>query len=570
MSTRIRSPHLLALLSVALSFASCPPQVAPAAAPASTHDYRSANGRFVLKVDQATTAYSVWRRSGNAEERVWGREGARPAEAFVSNEGRVVLIYNERRGCMLPKEKKIICLGLQGEVVRNHDWDDLLTFEEIADPPYAAESIFWRRDAWFDLTSDDRELAYVSLGGTIGRIDVATGNLLEPASGKRLDEIVRKALNEVRPLLCNRDPKLRAFAAMVAAALGARDTTESLKGLLADRSATLLRGTGNGKDLEEFFGVQLAAARALIKLDGPNAIPAVEAEMRAATPSMRRDLLGVMASLDASSIGHPASPHTATAKALWRRLAADPAEDIRRYAILELLQRDDARYIAEHPEVLRSKDETLRCSAFGCLSRAGDRCALGWLHNAMKDPDFTIRLYALRGLIRLGSDDIQPILKRELQSADSSIRMEAIKELVRRGDAAGIETLLAAIRNWNRDAHGDERGGPERIDIRALCAFVAEVQLDQARQPLLALRNDPRDEIRRAVCGALAALGDDQARADLRRLALKGPTLARIPSILMLGWTRDQSALPVLAALSRDGRPTIRVTAAEATRRLRR
>lgn len=540
-----------------------------------TAEHWSENRQYVLHVAWPEIKKLALFKAGPAggREEIWSRPYIdltwAPHVAYVANDGQHVVL-RDRHG-KLGYGKVLVFLGARGDVIRAYELADLLTESEISAAKHSVSSIWWSQPGWFSFLTGEKQFAFVTHHGIVQCFDVASGNRVEINEAKRV-EIRERALGDLIPLLRDQDAWQRAKAATLCGVLKGTQAVPDLKALLSDRAVTgaVMSGVVEaamgvfGSHNFDYCGVQAAAAQALTATIGKEAVPLIEEQLADATPVTRKALLGAIASLDGGLDEVRRSPDSAFLLATWHRLAESQMPDVRNFAIRAVLARDQAQYVYDNPAIMDHPDDNVRFQAVRCLVERGEKRAIPFLRTALRDSYGPVQTCAFRGLIKYNPDDVLDLLHQGLNDKDRSIQFEALLELVRRGEKEAVDTLadrIARLKNYTR---ATEDWFTADIDAAVMCRLVAELKLS-AVQPALkeAYTNDCK-EIRRPVCGALAALGDQDATAQLRKFARVGNALDRCGSIEMLGLIGDTESMPFLSDALRDREPWVREAARKA------
>ena len=114
---------------------------------------------------------------------------------------------------------------------------------------------------------------------------------------------------------------------------------------------------------EEIFGVQIAAARALLYLRHTNAIPLIEAAAVNSNPSMQERFLLTLSEFEKAVDREDDPEYTVALIELWHRLANRPQRVLRDYAVRQLLLAETAKYLLAHPELIEDPNRTIRREA---------------------------------------------------------------------------------------------------------------------------------------------------------------------------------------------------------------
>ncbi len=275
-------------------------------------------------------------------------------------------------------------------------------------------------------------------------------------------------------------------------------------------------------------------------------------------------MLDVIAGLDGFWFIATKTPDSPALLATWHRLNQSPLADVRKYAREAILDRDDARYVCDHPHLIKDPDKNVRWRAAICLGRNGGKQAITLLRTAFHDSDSTVQLWALRGLIQYKPGDIDAILQQARKHKDAWIRATARDELVRRGDKEAIADLIRQFTAIKDDKPGARESGIDQFDMDRLCRLVIETKLGKAEPALRQAYANKSEATRRPISAALAAFGDQDALRQLRQYAQKGRAFDRACSIRMLGLIGDKASIPALRDALNDREPCVREAAKEA------
>jgi HEAT repeat protein len=379
--------------------------------------------------------------------------------------------------------------------------------------------------------------------------DVATGNRIV-LDEKGRAEIRAKALNDILPQLKSTGASEQVHAIRLCSALKAAEAIPDLKALMNDDS------------------VQVPAAEALISITKTEAIPLIEPQLATANAATRDGLLNAIADLDGGLYRVTQMPDSPFLLETWRRLSRSQIAGVRSFAVKAVLTRDRSQYVHDHPELLKDPDQEFRYLAVRCLAERGDNRAIPLLRTAFQDGDSSVRAWALRGLAKYHPADILDILHRALQDEDRPIRFDAMLELAERGDKEAIGSLVQRIADLKDHKHDREGWCPGEMRVVGMCELVADLKLSAAEPALREAYTNKCEEIRRPVCGALAALGDRDALGQLHQFARSGEALDRASSIRMLALVRNRASLPVLQEALHDREPWVREAAEEAIARI--
>jgi HEAT repeat protein len=353
--------------------------------------------------------------------------------------------------------------------------------------------------------------------------------------------------------------------------LKATEAVPELKKLLEENTATGGKYSGFWGLLGMMSGpnysdVQVAAAEALIAILKTQAVPLIEKQFTDAAPATREDLLHAMESLDGNLFGFVVTnnPDSAFLLATWHRLSQSRLADVRKFAVQAILVRDEAQFVYDHPALLKDPVQEIRFRAVYCLVERGDKRAIPLLRTALQDSYSPTQVQAFRGLVKYQPDDILDILHSGAMHKDRAIRLKALAELVKRGDKEAIAAFVGRIAALKDHTHDREGWGTEEREAQEMCELVVNLKLSAAEPALRQAYANNCDKIRRPVCGALAALGDQDALHQLRQFIRVGDSLDRASSITMLSLVGDTASLPILRDALSDREPWVREAAKEA------
>ncbi len=543
-------------------------------------EHWSVNERFVLKVTYPDGSLALFRAKSETEpeKKLWERpyvDDLPPHMAYVSDDGKHVVIRDlyGRIGW----EKVLIFLGPKGETLQSYELWDLLTLQQILETKSSRAGCWWSIPGWFSYIRNDTCFAFLTLHGSIQCFDVTDGSRMD-LDEKGIAEIRDLAKEAVAAMLAGKTPadtaegeeelladertRLRKAGATLAGALKEKEFIPILKELLGDRSVTAQCSIGERESCD-YYGVQVAAAKALGKLLEPDELAAlIEPLLADSTYAVREDLLDAILAYDGGYYGRHDSPNSACLLAIWHRLAEHPVEDVRQYAVRALAARESAEYMLAHPELLDHADERVRCRCVQELARSGDKRAIPLLRKALHDEFSPTRSAAFCGLIKCNPPDTDKLLHDGLK--DGNLRLDAMAELVRRGDKEAIDMLCRNLAVLKDHTHDREGWGTQEMAASDMCRLVAELRIKEAEPALRQAVLNDCDRIQCSVAGALAALDDEDALLRLREFAARGDALSRAASIGMLAIVGDKESLPLLRKALDDREPMVRRAAQEA------
>jgi len=554
------------LLSSALLLSCAVPSLADQWGPA-TRQHWSQNRLYVLRVSDTGTGLTLFRQEGKTRKKVWARAFDRamwpPYLAYVADDGQHVVLQDCHGE--LGHGKILSFLGPDGSVLRSYEIDDLLTDDQITWTKHSISSIWWSEPGWFSFVNDGKHFALLTYHGVMACFAVETGERVVPDAG--LAAVMRRQAEAyVMALLKSRKETDREAGAILSGTLGMMDTVPVLKELLKDRAVT--RGViSDNRPRADVYGVQIAAAGALVSLVKADAIPLILAELGKSNPYVRGELIDKIANLGGDYSEVPAKPWPDDLRRMWLQLMSSELSDVRQRATQEFLYREDPQYVYDHPELLRSTDDGTRSAALSCLVERGDQRAIPMLRGALNDANWRARWHAVRGLIRCKPDDLTQLLHEALKDSDRGVRLEAITVLIRQNDPAAIQCLVGRIASLEKHSHDREGWGSEDFEAKDLCRLVAELKLHDVREALERASSNACPDVRWPACGALAGLGDPTATEQLRTFALSGER-GRYSAFEFLALALGRDALPILETGLKDKRHWIRSAARRAIKEL--
>ena len=371
-------------------------------------EHWSANKRFVLQVEYPARAdgLSLCEQTEDGRKELWKRDYVDqvwpPHHAHITNDGKYVVLRDVYHN--LGHGKVIVILGDGGNILGSYELDGFLPQDEIRSAMHSVSSLWWNANAWFSFINDDREFALATQEGTVRCFDLPTGKLLELSDDKRakIVDLVRK---DAESWAASEKAGERIHGITLLGALRVAGAIPVAKKLFQDKTAT---GSVSQRDKPsvETYHVQEAAALALLRLIGAEAIPIIEDELPRANWDMKAKLIMALQRLDTKQRFYPVpgdvvqTPDSAAAIAMWLRLATSPDDDIRYPALCQVLRRDDGSFLLQHPELIESESDAVRIAAVVLLSKVDSPEALPLLRKAIADKQDAIRRTAMHYLYR--------------------------------------------------------------------------------------------------------------------------------------------------------------------------
>lgn len=514
-----------------------------------TKEHWSNNGRWALvlgfaggntlslcqKTDDGLKEY--WRRG--YVHRVWP-----PHLAYVADDGQYIVLKDVYHN--LGYGNVIVVLGPHGKVLGSYQLSDLLSPNEIRDTPHSVSSIWWSRGARFSLLDSDRTFAFITQQGTLRCFDLPTGSLLDPDQNER-QRIVDELFPELDAWLESDDPSQRVRGMTLLGGLKTERAIATAQRLLHDRTPTKKIKQDNEGETD-LYGVQAAAAKALLRLKGTAAIASLEPLLDQTNAPTRASLLASLSDVDHVGYRRVETADTPVLIAMWERLAEHPAADVRNKALVERLQRDDGSYVLKYPDLVDSETTAIRGAAVRSLIQSDSPDVIPLLATRLKDPDRLIRRSALQNLVDRKLPGIETILAAHLDDDFQAIRTDVICRLAPRRHPAALEKLNQTILRW-RTLDQENQDWLQQNEIETLCQLIANRKLFETRDALRQAQVTDFEKASPFITGALAALGDSTARDTLHHLAQNGDVRQRFHAIEMCRYLGDpQSAFIVQQA----------------------
>jgi hypothetical protein len=365
-----------------------------------TKEHWSANKQWVLKVGwPESKSLSLWEKTENGLKEHWRRGYVDrvwpPHRAYVANDGDYVVLRDVYHN--LGYGNVIVVLDQGGTVLGSYELEDLLPQPEIQQATHSVSSRWWSQNAWFSFIDNDRRFALVTQFGTVLSFELSSGKLMNLSKDKRA-KIVDVVQQEAEALIESEDASDRIRAITLLGAMRVKVALPVAKKLFHDttRTGSVSRG---GRPRADRYGVQKAAAVALIYLLRAEAIPIIEEELSKANWHMQGELLEVLTSLDTRGYEIVQTPDAAVVLEMWKRLARHDSDDIRYTALCHVMRRDNGTYLFAHPELIESENDLVRSAAVGLLARIDSPETSTLLRKAITDKQESIRRSALSLLI---------------------------------------------------------------------------------------------------------------------------------------------------------------------------
>jgi HEAT repeat protein len=372
------------------------------------------------------------------------------------------------------------------------------------------------------------------------------------------DRAYAKALPDIAALLRSSDPGVAVAAAR---ALGRIGGTEAVKVLETARPASTgaLRQCIDNALLiaaEQFLAGRQAADAGRIymmffssarekrlRLAGLRGIVAAGGER--AAPVLVEAIRRTDEELRRAAIGLTTTVQGRNATEMFVALLPSlPAQD-QALLLKALGSRGDAGALRAAAAATKSEDETVRVAALEALGTLGDHTAALFLAKAAAEAGGNEKRIAQASLVRLRGAEVDAALAQSLASGDAKVRIEVIHALVGRDAGRAVGALLQTA--------GDNDESVRREAIRAVGALASESELGA----LVALAVSPKDAgdrpaIEAAIEAAFRRIENAESRADAVIAALaRAPTTAQPTLVRLLGKAATSKALDMVRAALR-------------------
>lgn len=545
--------------------------------------YRSPNKRFTLSVDRLRMQITL-KEAGKVRWQTGLVQGGVPSEAFVSDDGRRVVLLGSNSTCFITAmEMDLAVLDEKGAVLAGYD-DGLrrltdtshLRYAEGRDdlgPQYRQSDLYVPDSGLF--SPDGGQLwfirgEHVDLGDSEGfeykptALDLQTGQIL--AVSEQLENELRGRFRKLIATKLSSDQWWdQATALGYVAATKDKTFLPQIQKLLNDPTVTNY-GYSNGRRLDRAHGIQTAAGLALATVSGKEAIPTLMQKLRASksSPSDRANWITAL-----SAAGSP--PDEATIE----EMASSREPNLRSEILMNLKRTDPTRARALALRMIDDPKPMVRYEATEVLSASLVPKDVPLLVGKLQDKD--LDFWAMRSLMKLRPKGLREILARVAKSGRQELRFEANLDLARMGDKKAQQM---AVRWLATSTAKPDPSGNALIPIGIVANTIADTNPPGAKEVLrrAAKVSETAWDWDIHVRGALAQLGEREHLAYLRDKAKDGPHVAsyyysldayrRAAAIEWLGNARDQDSVSFLRELSHDRDRTVRGAALHALEQL--
>jgi len=518
-------------------------------------EHWSANHRFVLRVDRTTRELTLNEAHGDSETRIWKIPGVQegtfgiPVIAYVRDDGRYVILRDQYH--QVGYGKVLVFLGEKGQVLRAYTLKDLFSQSRIFRSTLSISSLWWDEPESFLFLKNSDRFGCLTCWGEVAIFDATTGERLseQGADGDELRSSVLQIAH--RELESDKDREVGNGIRLVGL-LKDRESVPKLRQLLTDPSfGIMVTGVDDATRHEErFYGNQLDAGKALVRILGREAAPLLEERLTTASTTFMR----------ASWLGRIAESGAADRSPAILRYADDIHSPLRGDAIKALIRNGGIDFVRRHPAWLQDPAEELRYRAVRCLSETGDKQDLPALRRAVRDNDRIISLWALRGLIRIAPPDLDARLRDYVRQHPEE--PEAHIALADRGDAGQLrwclDQLVQFVAGKTDSSLSDSAHHPLAIstsEIQDVTKALVRWHPTGTREVLNGLARMPGTEYHAATLfqavgyGGLANLGDPNALTQVREIAEIGEMFSAMHAIEWLAICQDRTSIPLLRSL---------------------
>lgn len=511
-------------------------------------EHWSSNHQVVLRANEDKKTLTLLRVTSGGETRLWSvpspMEGpfSLPSIVYIRDDGQSVVLQDSYAN--LGYGKVLVFLGGQGQLLHAYRLEDLFSKSEILDVQHTVSSIWWSTPGLFHFTEKGDRFGFLTHWGSFGLFDVTTGLKL-PSSGLETDAFRDEARKVEQKDLQGGGEITRGV--MLAGLLKDRTSVPTLKQLLTDPSHCQMISTGRQ---DNYYGLQLDAGKALVRILGKEAAPLLEKRLAGANSSMAEAWIELIQETGMA----------AQSEAILRYTQVRDRY-VRFYAIKAIAESGGIAVVRHHPAWFGDAYENIRYSTVRCLAEQGDTRDLPMLRRAFQDPDETVVLWALRGLIRLKPVELRTLLHRHLNVSEARIAL---------ADGGDSEQLHWCLTQLHRFASPKAATSISRSDIQEIAKVLVRRRPQGTETALHEVAKIPGSHYTSATyypsigLGGPAALGDQAALAKERSLAATAEMFSATQAIEWLGIAQDRASLPLLRTLLTNREVLIRDAARDA------
>ncbi|HLJ57789.1 MAG TPA: HEAT repeat domain-containing protein, partial [Chthonomonadaceae bacterium] len=515
--------------------------------PAPRLEYRSANARFALRIDEHRQTLTLLRRDSPRQSPVWtvaspihGGLGI-PAAAYIRDDGDSIVLRDQY--AELGEGDVLVFLDGRGQVLRSYTLADLFSMSEILAFRHSISSIWWSVPGLFRFANAGDTFGFIVQSGVVGVFDARTGERLPDDSAQAI-AFRREAIAVSRADLRGGGVSR---GVMVAGVLKDASSVRLLKKLLRDPSyCEQITSNRRGR----YYGLQIDAGAALVRILGKAAAPDLEARLESCEPMMAEHWIELLK--DAGGAG--------TSPAI-RRYAGNSDPDLRSAAICAQIEYGSVDTVRRNRKWLADPDERVRYAAIRRTAEAGGTQDIPSLRDALNASDSTVRLWSLRGLARLGPPDTDRILRQHIDMPEAHI------DLADRGDGKQLAWCVSQLRLY---AARSKSAAIDEFDAHGVAVALARHRAAGADAAFARIAHMPAPPygdahlMEATGLGGLAALGHQDALLSERKLAAGSEVFTAVEATSWLGICKDRESGPMLRSLLRNREVLIRDAARDA------
>lgn len=353
----------------------------------------------------------------------------------------------------------------------------------------------------------------------------------------------------IHALLGHDDASVREEAIQASLAFEERACLEGLRRLLDDPSMSVRQSAINAvsrlggadalEDLWRVFerdsGESRDSAAAILARSPDWTMPRVRPLLKDADPDRRLRGYDLWARIDVANIGRVLAP-----------LAKDREETIRRWALAQLLRRQENPGVAEALELFAvDPNEAIRFDALRTLVRMEKRDHAPALEAFLVSREYSFRFDAAETLLTLRDERAQTLARKLLEEADAPLRRLGYFALADRNDR---EVADRAIRELN-DPDGRLGGAAAKYLRQLLTGRHDEAVLAQLAKGLESWTGEPLE----LAFNLLMEYGDRATAEPVRNLVRSGKAPRPDRAVRALAeWAGDQGAQEMAGLLGAD------------------